>query len=218
MHTLRKQFQKELKNLHKMLLEINTAVKTNIDTMILAIKTNNHELANQVIKGDDFIDELEVKIESFCVDILISQQPVATDLREVTAALKMTTDIERISDYCSSVCEHFIKIQNIPNFQCIDKIINLSKNAKLMFNDMIESFLNQNNQTLINIIAKDSISDSIYNDLEEFITTHLKEIGIKNSINFILIGRALERMADHITNVCHWILFKITGKFKIKVN
>ena len=213
MNTLRKKFQTELKILHKMLLKMNTAVKTNIDTMILAIKTNNQNLAHQVIEGDDFIDDLEVEIETFCIDILISQQPVATDLREVTAALKMTTDIERISDYCSSVCEHFLKIKDNHNSKCIEKIINLSKNAKLMFNNMIESFLKQNIQMLNEIIAKDSISDEIYNKLENFIAQNFAIIGEQNAINFVLIGRALERMADHITNVCDWIKFKITGKF-----
>ena len=214
-NTLRKKFQKELNNLHKMLLKMNTAVKTNIDTMILALKTNNHILAHQVIEGDDYIDDLEIEIETFCIDILISQQPVATDLREVTAALKMTTDIERISDYCSSVCEHFIKIKNNPNFKCAEKIIDLSKNAKLMFNNMIESFLNQNYQMLNEIIEKDSISDEIYDNLEKYIAENFATIGEQNSINFVLIGRALERMADHITNVCNWIKFKITGKFKV---
>ena len=215
MNTLRKKFQKELKNLHKMLLKMNTAVKTNIDTMITAIKTNNLQLTHEVISNDYFIDNLEVEIEAFCIDILISQQPVATDLREVTAALKMTTDIERISDYCCSVCEHFLKIKNNPNSHCIKKIIDLSTNAKLMFNNMIESFLEQNINMLNEIIAKDSISDEIYNNLENFIAKNFLTIGEQNSINFILIGRALERMADHITNVCDWIKFKITGKIKI---
>lgn len=211
---LRKKFQKELKKLHKMLLKMNNLVKKNIDNMILAIKTNNQSLARKVIDDDDFVDELEIQIEAFCLNILISQQPLATDLREVTAALKMTTDIERISDYCSSVCEHFLKIELNVQSGCVIKIIELSKNAKLMFNDMIEAFLNQNDEKIRQIITKDSISDEIYSNLENYISKHFEQIKIKNAINYILIGRALERMADHITNVCDWILFKSTGKFK----
>lgn len=211
---LRKKFQKELKKLHKMLLKMNNLVKKNIDNMILAMKTNNQSLARKVIDDDDFVDELEIQIEAFCLNILISQQPLATDLREVTAALKMTTDIERISDYCSSVCEHFLKIELNVQSGCVIKIIELSKNAKLMFNDMIEAFLNQNDEKIRQIITKDSISDEIYSNLENYISKHFEQIKIKNAINYILIGRALERMADHITNVCDWILFKSTGKFK----
>ena len=211
---LRKQFQKELKKLHKLLLKMNTAVKANIDTMIVALKTNNHLLAHKVIENDDFVDDLEIKIEAFCIDILISQQPVASDLREVTAALKMTTDIERISDYCSSVCEHFVNINPDSNSTCILQIIDLCKNAKLMFNDMIEAFLDQDDKKLVQIIEKDSISDEIYSNLENYITQNFELISVKNAINFILIGKSLERMADHITNVCDWILFKNTGKLQ----
>ena len=214
MNGLRKLFQKELKKLHKMLLKMNTTVKTNIDTMILAIKTNNHILANKVVDNDDYVDDLEVEIESFCINILISQQPVASDLREVTAALKMTTDIERISDYCSSVCEHFLKIKPNPDSTCLSQIIELGKNAKLMFSDMIEAYLTQNDEKIRQIIKKDSVSDEIYSNLEEYVAQNFEQIKVKNAINYILIGRALERMADHITNVCDWILFKSTGELQ----
>ena len=197
-----------------MLLKMNTTVKTNIDTMILAIKTNNHILANKVVDNDDYVDDLEVEIESFCINILISQQPVASDLREVTAALKMTTDIERISDYCSSVCEHFLKIKPNPDSTCLSQIIELGKNAKLMFSDMIEAYLTQNDEKIRQIIKKDSVSDEIYSNLEEYVAQNFEQIKVKNAINYILIGRALERMADHITNVCDWILFKSTGELQ----
>lgn len=212
---IRKQFQKELKKLNNMLLKMNQAVKCNIDDMIKAIKTNNHELANKVVANDDIVDDLETEIETFCIDILISQQPVATDLRQVTAALKMTTDIERISDYCVSVCEHFLKIKITSNSECVLKIIDLGKNAKQMLNCLIEGYMEQNDDKIINVIEKDSISDKIYYELEDFIAKNFDQIGTQNAINFVLIGRSLERMADHITNVCDWIHFKITGKFKI---
>ena len=136
---LRKQFQKELNKLHKMLLKMNTAVKTNIDGMILALKNNDCSLAKKVVDDDDYVDKMEVEIEAFCINILISQQPVASDFREVTAALKMTTDIERISDYCSSVCEHFLKIKPNPNStKCILKIIDLEDDLVIL--EIKESF------------------------------------------------------------------------------
>ncbi len=213
--TLRKHFQKELKTLHKMLLKMTTAVNNNIDLTIAALKSNNFQLAQEAINGDDCVDNLEIEIETFCIDLLISQQPVATDLREVTAALKMITDIERISDYCSSVCERFLKIKVKPNSVCVLKLINMGKNAKKMFGYLIEGFLEQNDDKLVVIKEMDSISDSIYKNLETFIAQNFENIEINNAINFILMGRALEKMADHITNVCDWIHFKLTGKFKI---
>ncbi len=212
---IRKQFQKELKKLNSMLLRMNQAVKCNIDNMIKAIKTNDHELANKVVANDDVVDDLETEIETFCIDILISQQPVATDLRQVTAALKMTTDIERISDYCVSVCERFLKTKITSNSECVLKIIDLGRNAKQMLNCLIEGYMEQNDDKIIKVIEKDSISDKIYCELENFIAKNFEQIGTQNAINFVLIGRSLERMADHITNVCDWIHFKITGKFKI---
>ena len=212
---MRKQFRVEMKKLHNMLLKMDMVIKNNIDLMILAISCKDFSLAKKVIDSDDIVDKLEIKIEEFCIDILMRQQPVASDLREVTAVLKMITDLERISDYCASVCEHFIKIKGFDNKECFEKIIALCKNAKNMFVGMVESYLEQDSSKIVDVNNKDSISDKIYNDLKEFVLQNAKIINFSIIINIVLMGRALERMADHITNVCEYINFKITGSFKI---
>ena len=212
---MRKQLRVEMKKLHSMLLKMDMLIKNNIDLMIKAIKNKDFLLAENVIKADDLVDKLEIEIEEFCIDILVTQQPVASDLREVTAILKMITDLERISDYCATVCEYFIKIKGLKNEECFNFIITLCKNAKKMFIRMVESYLEQDTSKIVNVYTKDSISDKVYNNLEEFAIKNVKILTLKRSINVILMGRALERMADHITNVCEYINFKITGSFKI---
>lgn len=212
---MRKQFRVEMEKLHNLLLKMDMAIKNNIDTMIKAIKTKNFALAQKVIDDDDIVDNLEIEIEEFCIKILIRQQPVAGDLREVTAILKMITDLERISDYCASVCEHFLDMKDLNNENCINLIIALCKNAKNMFVGMIESYLEQDSSKIIDVNNKDSISDKIYKDLKIFVSNNLNILKLHNVINIVLIGKSLERMADHITNVCEYINFKITGSFKI---
>lgn len=212
---MRKRFQGELEKLHKMLLKMDMTIKNNIDMMLTALKDSNRQLAKEVIDSDDLVDKLELEIEEFCIDIIIRQQPVAGDLREVTSVLKMITDLERISDYSASVCEHFLDIQLDDSSKCMKKIIKLGKNAKQMFIGMIKGHMEQNDEKIKKVNDQDSISDEIFEDLKSNIIKDIDVIGVENSINFILMGRALERMADHITNICDWIHYKMTGKFKI---
>lgn len=212
---MRKKFRIEMEKLHNMLLKMDITIKNNIELMIKAIDNNDPTLAKQVIANDDVVDILEIKIEETCIDILIRQQPVARDLREVAAVLKMITDLERISDYCSSVCEHFLEINNLNSNKIIAKIVNLCKNAKEMFIGMVECYLEQDTAKIATVSNMDSVSDRIYRELKELITTNYNKISISNTINLILMGKSLERMADHITNVCDYINFKITGSFKV---
>ncbi len=212
---MRKRFQGELDKLHKMLLNMDMTIKNNIDMMLTALKNNNRKLAKEVIDSDDLVDNWELEIEEFCIDIIIRQQPVAGDLREITSILKMITDLERISDYCASVCEHFLDIKLDDNSKCMKKIIKLGKNAKQMFIGMIEGHMQQNEEKIKKINEQDSISDQIFEDLKRNIIKDIDIIGVENSINFILMGRAFERMADHITNICDWIHYKMTGKLRI---
>lgn len=212
---MRKKFRVEMQKLHTLLLEMDMAIKKNIDLMIKAISFNDFKLAKQVVDNDDFVDRLEMKIENFCIDILVRQQPVAGDLREVTAVLKMITDLERISDYCASVCEHFIDNKETNNNSCTDLIISLCKNAKTMFVGMIESYLEQDSSKIVTVTERDSISDKLYKELKQFVVENEKNLTLPYILNITLMGKSLERMADHITNVCEYINFKITGSFKI---
>ena len=212
---MRKQLRTEMKKLHNLLLKMDMAIKNNIDSTIQAIQTKNFELAQIVVDNDDIVDNLEIEIEEFCIQIIIRQQPVASDLREVTAILKMITDLERISDYCASVCEHFILIKEIENDEALNFIVALCKNAKIMFVGMVESYLEQDSSKIIDVNNKDSISDKIYKDLKNFLINNLGIIKLPIIINLILMGKSLERMADHITNVCEYINFKITGNLKL---
>ena len=212
---MRKKFRVEMQKLHTLLLEMDMAIKNNIDLMIKAISFNDFHLAEQVVKNDDVVDALEIKIENFCIDILVRQQPVAGDLREVTAVLKMITDLERISDYCASVCDHFMETKETNDDSCTDLIIALCNNAKTMFVGMIESYLEQDSSKIVAVTQKDSVSDKLYKKLKQFVIKNEKNLTLPYILNITLMGKSLERMADHITNVCEYINFKITGSFKI---
>lgn len=212
---MRKRFQGELEKLHEMLLKIDITIKKNIDMMLIALKNSDHNVAKKVIENDDLVDNLELEIEELCIDIITRHQPVAGDLREVTAVLKMITDLERISDYSASVCEHLLNVQLNESTKYIKKIIKLGKNAKKMFSGMIEGYMEQNDDIIVSVNRQDTISDDLFRDLKKLVERDIEIIGPENAIIFILMGRALERMADHITNVCDWIHFKMTGNFKI---
>ena len=190
---------------------MDSHVKSNISLMIESLQNNDKTKAQFVIANDKNVNKLETSIENYCFQLLIQHQPVATDFREITAILKIITHLERISDYCAWVCEHFLMLPANVNCDCIFKLIKLSLNSKLMFNEMVEGFLNNDDELISDANRKDSISNNLFKDLEKIIISNFEEIGIENALCLILMGRSLERLSDHITNVCDWIHFKIHG-------
>lgn len=205
-------YQDQLDQLHEMLLKMEVSIEEAIDMTITALKNMDAHLAQVVVDHDDLIDDQEMEIENFCINLLITQQPVAGDMREITSILKMITDLERIADQCVDICHYLIKmeLQEKPLF--LEKVIQLAYQVRKMFCSMMQSYIDKDSSLAVATAKSDDAADQLFRQISNDIVDTMLQSGNKQIVYFILIGKYLERMADHITNVCEWVNFRLTGE------
>ena len=210
---VRSRFEKELKALRTELNKMTYLVIEAIEECVVALKTQNIELAKQIVENDVRINQMERAIEARCYSLILKQQPIASDLRMISTALKVVTDLERIGDQSADIAKIITTLQGDSMYRMIEHIPDMARVAKKMVKGAIDAF-NTNDLVLANqvvmmddemdeyfIIVKEEISESIKSDI------HNTDIGI----NFIIIAKYFERIGDHATNICEWAEFKTTG-------
>ncbi|MEZ0535862.1 phosphate signaling complex protein PhoU [Caldicellulosiruptoraceae bacterium PP1] len=213
---VRPTFEHELKEIHLDLLKMGTMTEQAIDKAILALKKKDIELAQKIIENDTEIDNLTEEIEKKCAIVIATQQPLAKDLRLIIAAMRIATDIERIADHASDISEITIKLSK---FEYIKPLVDIPKMAditKEMLKMALDSYVRSDLELSNKVINMDDLVDDMYDKL----LIELQEIMSKDTssipqcINFLLVIKYLERIADHSTNIAEWVLYKITGKLK----
>ncbi|KPU28335.1 PhoU family transcriptional regulator [Caloranaerobacter sp. TR13] len=211
---MRKHFDQQLKELHDSLLKMGTMVEKAIDIAIQSLIEQDIEKAKKVIEIDDKIDALEVQIEEKCLDLIALQQPIARDLRKISTILKIITDLERIGDHAVNIAEVVIKIGKEKFIKPLIDIPKMADIVKEMVKNSLNSYIKEDLKLAKEVAQKDEIVDNIYKDiyieLLELLTKNKKNM--PQTINLLLIGRYLERVADHTTNICERIIYMITGE------
>ena len=210
-------FDETLENLHLELVRMASTVEKSIDEAIIALKKKDKELAKKVIKQDDIIDEMEMEIETKCIKLIATQQPLAKDLRLITSILKMLTDLERIADHSADICELMLEIEEDEYLKPLIDIPKAAKVARQMVKEAIDSYVKKDVSLATDVCNKDSIVDNYYstiiNDLKEIMIREPKNIN--QAIIFIQIAKYIERMSDHATNLAEWVIYIITGNHEI---
>lgn len=211
------ELDRELKIIHDKLIKMGTLIEESMDNMIKALKEQDAELANAVILSDDKIDALEEQIEQECIRIIALQNPKASDLREITSVLKMITDLERIADHCADICEYTLKLANESYVKPLIHIPEMAMKVKEMLKLTIDGYINKDVDLAKNVCAMDDIVDEYFEEIVEELRAIMQEKSefIPQCIHFIFIVKYLERMADHATNVCEWVVYNVTGKHEI---
>ena len=216
---MREEFQSELKGLHKDLVKMGTVIEKNLDMLIGAMLSKDEAVLQDIIDRDDIIDGYEQKIEKRCISLILKQQPVAVDLRTITSVLKIITDLERIADHCTDIAEYVLKIKHC-NVQeehfNMDKIVEMLRQTKKMIAATIDSYVNHDADTAIKISMADDMIDDYFHAIVEDIEEVMKQDTqyIHEGICLLLITKYIERMADHATNICEWIAYRVTGEHK----
>ena len=212
----RTNFENELKQLHIEIIDMGSFVETAIETSIKAFKNNDIELCKTIISEDKSVDEMEKHIESKCLWLIAREQPVASDLRKITAALKIITDMERIGDHAVDIAELTMRISDKSIFADSVHISQMANTAVEMVRDAVTSYVNFDIELAHNTEEKDDMVDSYFNliknDLIEIFTDAQQDID--SGIDFLLIAKYLERIADHAVNICEWVHFSQTGEHK----
>lgn len=215
---MRNRFDQQLELLNEQLIRMGELCEVAIGKATTALKEGSMEQAQKVIEADEEIDQAETDIERLCLKLLL-QQPVARDLRQISAALKMITDMERIGDQASDIAEIIITEEK-SEAQDIPKIIKMSEAAGKMVRDSVNAYVEKDLELSRKVIKDDDVVDELFEEVKttliDFIAENKGEQG-GEAIDLIMVAKYLERIADHATNIAEWVEFSITGIHKASV-
>ena len=213
---MRNRFDRQLQLLEEQLTHMGELCEVAIAIATKALSEGNVQQAQAVIAADEEIDQMEKDIERLCLKLLLQQQPVARDLRQISAALKMITDMERIGDQASDIAEIIISEGRVEPTE-IPRIGQMSEAAAKMVRDSVTAYVEKNLELSRNVMEADDEVDKMFEEnkqeLVEFIAQNKGNQGVK-VIDLIMVAKYLERIADHATNIAEWVEFSITGIHK----
>ena len=181
-----------------------------------ALKEGSMEQAEKVRIAAEEIDQAETDIERLCLRLLLQQQPVARDLRQISAALKMITDMERIGDQASDIAEIIIT-EDKSEAQDIPMIIKMSEAASKMVRDSVNAYVEKDLDLARKVMENDDVVDELFEEVKTTLINFIAENkGLQGveAIDLIMVAKYLERIADHATNIAEWVEFSITGIHK----
>ncbi len=214
--TTRKTFDAQLKELEQQLLKMGSFVEGMLDSSVQALIRQDSELADEVIRRDDVADNMDLEIETACMRLLALQQPMSKDLRIISTALKIITDLERIGDYSVDIAKAAKLLSGEPYFKPLIDIPRMAELTKKMLRDALQAFVDRSIEKAIQVCKDDDAVDQLNKGLLEELMDYMRKDPklIMQSVHFILISRYLERIADHVTNVAERIVYMETGELR----
>lgn len=211
---MRNRFDRQLEELHVELIEMGSMCEDVIRKTSKLLQSGDAKVAKEIRKEDSNIDEQERLVESLCLKLLLQQQPVAKDLRKVSAALKMITDMERIGDQASDIAE----IIETTDFSVPTNDVKLAKMAETtiaMVTESIDAYVKQDLVLVREVIVRDDEVDDLFLEVRQEIADDMVEAGDPmSSLDLLMIAKYFERIGDHATNIAEWVEFSITGTHK----
>ncbi len=212
----RKSFQHEIETLNVELVKMGALIEEAIEEVITAFKKRDIEKAREIIQKDREIDDMEKAIEGHCLSLILRQQPVAKDLRIVSTALKMVTDMERIGDHAADIAEIVIRLDDGQLFEVTEHLTEMASIAKKMVKGAIGAFVNADMDKTKKIINTDDEMDSLFNKVKREVIEILKTTNDYSDlcIDSLMMAKYFERIGDHAENICEWVEFNETGKYK----
>jgi len=210
---MRNRFDRQLHLLDEQLTHMGELCETAIAKATQALKDGSIEQAKVIIAEDEEIDQIEKDIERLCLKLLLQQQPVAKDLRRISAALKMITDMERIGDQTADIADIVIATKSTEEKNLKD-INRMAEATVKMVRDSVSAYVQKDLELARRVMAADDEVDDLFDlvkgDLVKFISDHKGSAG-DEAIDLIMIAKYLERIGDHATNIAEWVEFSITG-------
>lgn len=213
---MRNKFDEQLKNLNEELIGLGALVESAIAGAVKAVVERDKKVAKKIVSYDAEIDQKEKDIESICLKLLLHQQPVASDLRLISSALKMITDMERIGDQAADISELAILMSENPYIDKLPHIPQMAEATIKMVNESIDAFVKKDQELAFSVIAYDDVVDNLFdkvrNDLVELVRSD-KDNG-SYAMDLLMVAKYFERIGDHATNIAEWVVFSITGEHK----
>ncbi|MEJ5339750.1 MAG: phosphate signaling complex protein PhoU [Aquificaceae bacterium] len=204
----------ELEETKNLVLMMAGLVKEAVDKAIESLNKQDLELAEEIIKGDDQIDQMEVEIERRCIRMIALYQPEAVDLRLIMGIYKIVSDLERIADEAENIAERSILLAQEPPLKPYINLNLMAANVKSMIEDAVLSFFQRDTALAKKVIERDDMMDELYHQVQRELITYMLEDhrNIKRSLHLSFIARHFERMADHAENIAEMTIYWSEGE------
>ncbi len=211
---LMSQFDADLSDIRSRLLEMGGKVEKMITDSMKSLVERNSDLANRTIDYDHEINRLEVEIDERCLEVLALRQPTARDLRFITLALKIVTDLERIGDQCRNIAKRARELNDEPPLKPYIDLPRMAVIAASMVTEALDAFVRSDDQLAYAVCRRDSEVDLLNDQIQRELLTYMIEDAstISRAIKVTAIAKCLERVADHATNVAEMVIFMVKGK------
>lgn len=211
---MRSKFDEQLLELNKEMIEMGNKIILSIKNAIEALVARDENMARAIMESDAEVDHLQKKIEGICFNLLIQQQPVARDLRTVTAAMKMVTDMERIGDHAADISEMTILMGQNSQIDKFEHISKMATETMVMLNHSIEAFASKDVIKAKEVIEHDDVVDDLFveakKDVIELILNNPGEG--EEATDILMIAKYFERIGDHATNIAEWVIYSLKQK------
>jgi phosphate transport system protein len=215
---MRNKFDHELENLNLELIKMGSLIENAIELSTRSLLEQNLELVGKVNELEIEIDEMEKTIESHCLKLLLQQQPVASDLRIISTALKMITDMERIGDNAEDIAEIARFMVNQKFIKDLVHIPQMAEATISMVTRSVDAFVNKDRKLAEEVCASDDIVDNLFQVVKKELIEKIQENteNGEQAIDLLMIAKYFERIGDHAENIAEWVIFSITGEHKPK--
>ena len=214
---MRRYFDEQIAHLNEQMIAMGGMVENIIETACAALENNDLRKAAAIRDGDGAVDHKEREVESLCLHMLLQQQPVARDLRVISAALKMITDMERIGDQAADISE-IVTMAHLTHDRP-GHFTTMARAAIDMVHRAIEAYVRQDVMLARQVMASDDIVDDLFNDVKADVAEllHRDPSGIEEALDLLMIAKYLECIGDYAVNIAEWVVYAITGLYKGEV-
>lgn len=211
-HTV-KAFDDDLTELRGMISEMGGRAEQALDQALRALATHDLELARQVVAGDKRIDEIEAEVERRVVQVMALRAPMADDLREMVAVLKIAAVVERIGDYSKNIARRIPQMTVNRSSEAVALLQSMAAIAKEMVHDVLDAFAARDADVAVRVSDRDQAVDDFYSSIFRTLVTFMMENPrtIGESAQLLFVARSIERIADHATNVAEMVYYAVTG-------
>ena len=207
-------FDEELQHLKEKLLKMGSLVEDAIKNSILSLVERDNALAQKVIDNDRLVNTLDVEIDEESIRLIALRQPKATDLRFITMAMKITTDLERMGDFAVNIAERAIELNEEPVLKPYIDIPKMREIAQGMIRDALNAFVKKDKHLALNVIMRDDQVDDLKRDVLQELALYMAKdpATVSRAMKVSFVAQYLERVADHATNIAEMVIYLVDGK------
>lgn len=209
-------FEQELRNLKKDIKEMGREVEKSYDHLFEAIELKDEKTIKSIMENDINVNKMQREIETRCLFLIGKQQPVARDLRVISAALKVVTDIERVGDHVVDIADLVLRLNFVEFNHYSDSMSVMIEETKKIIHDALESFICGDEEAARGFAKRDDVIDDLFNKVKSDIVVCLKEEkqNVDECVDILMIAKYLEKIGDHAVNISEWEVFKATGSIR----